>query len=114
MPQAPSEPSTFVEKVYDVIRAIPRGNVATYGLVAALAGVPRGARAVGWALRILTPRQAAAIPWHRVVGAGGRIAQRGADGAARQFRRLKAEGVTFRRGRVDMSRHDIARPDSVA
>jgi len=68
----------FFERVYEAVRAIPRGRVATYGQVARLVGVPRGARAVGWALRALDPRRARAVPWHRVVGAGGRISPRAA------------------------------------
>ena len=45
----------FFERVYEAVRAIPRGRVVTYGQVARLVGVPRGARAVGWALRALDP-----------------------------------------------------------
>ena len=62
----------FFERVYEAVRAIPRGRVATYGQVARLLGMARGARAVGWALRALDPRRAPPVPWHRVVGAGGR------------------------------------------
>jgi methylated-DNA-protein-cysteine methyltransferase related protein len=99
----------FVARVYEVIRAIPRGNVATYGLVAALAGFPGRARAVGWALRVMAPGLARRVPWHRVVGAAGRIAVRVGDSASRQRQKLRAEGVSFRRGRIDMARHDYAR-----
>jgi methylated-DNA-protein-cysteine methyltransferase-like protein len=97
----------FFERVYEVVRAIPRGRVATYGQVAHLLGVPRGARAVGWALRALDPRGERAVPWHRVVGAGGRISPRGGSGPVRQRRRLAAEGVAFRAGCVDMRRHGL-------
>ena len=91
------------------MRAIPRGRVATYGHVAAMVGVPRGARAVGWALRALSPSVKPAVPWHRVVGAGGRIALRGGSGPVEQRRRLLAEGVTFRGAAVDLRRHGAAR-----
>jgi methylated-DNA-protein-cysteine methyltransferase-like protein len=97
----------FFERVYDAVRAIPRGRVATYGQVAQLIGVPRGARAVGWALRALDPRAARAVPWHRVVGAGGRISPRAGAGPLLQRRRLAAEGVVFRRGCVDIRRHGL-------
>jgi methylated-DNA-protein-cysteine methyltransferase-like protein len=96
------------------VRAIPRGRVATYGQVAAILGVARGARAVGWALRALTPRHAGSVPWHRVVGAGGRISLRAGDGPALQRKRLRAEGVRFRDGRVDMARHGVVGPGSRA
>jgi methylated-DNA-protein-cysteine methyltransferase-like protein len=95
----------FFERVYTLVEQIPPGRVATYGQVAALLGVPRGARAVGWALRVL-PRSRA-VPWHRVLGAGGRISLRAGNGAAVQRRRLRAEGVRFRGGHVDLERHGL-------
>lgn len=97
----------FFARVYALVRRLPRGRVATYGEVAALLGVPRGARAVGWALRALPEAQAARTPWHRVVGAGGRISPRGGPGPQVQRRRLRAEGVRFVGGRVDMARHGL-------
>ena len=97
----------FFERVYDAVRAIPRGRVATYGQVAQLVGVPRGARAVGWALRALGGRAERTVPWHRVVGAGGRISPRAGGGPLLQRRRLRAEGVAFRAGRVDLGRHGL-------
>ena len=98
---------SFFERVYAAVRAIPRGRVATYGQVARLVGVPRGARAVGWALRALDPRRARAVPWHRVVGVGGRISPRAGAGPMRQRRRLQSEGVRLRSGRVDLRRHGL-------
>ena len=99
----------FFASVYRAVRAIPRGRVATYGQLARWLGLPRGARAVGWALRALSPRRASRVPWHRVVGAGGRISLRAGTGAEVQRRRLKAEGVRFTGGRVDMKRHGLGR-----
>jgi len=97
----------FFERVYAAVRAIPRGRVATYGQVARLVGVPRGARAVGWALRALDPRRERAVPWHRVVGAGGRISLRAGAGPVLQRRRLLAEGVRLRSGCVDLRQHGL-------
>ena len=95
----------FFGRVYLAVRAIPRGRVATYGQVAAMVGVPRGARAVGWALRALSPSAERSVPWHRVVGAGGRISPRAGPGPDLQRRRLRAEGVTFRGAAIDLRRH---------
>lgn len=96
-------------KVYELVQAIPRGRVATYGQVAAQLGLRRGARAVGWALRVLPAPLARSVPWHRVVGAGGRIASRPGPGPQVQRRLLRAEGVRFRGGAVDLARHGMAR-----
>lgn len=79
----------------------------TYGEIAAFLGVSRGARAVGWALRALTPARAAGVPWHRVVGKGGHISLRDGGGMAVQRRRLVREGVRFRGARVVMERHGL-------
>jgi methylated-DNA-protein-cysteine methyltransferase-like protein len=95
----------FFERVWDLVRAIPRGRVATYGQIARLLGVPRGARAVGWAMRALPHRRERSVPWHRVVGAGGRVSPRAGPGPLVQRQRLTKEGVRFVRGKVDLSRH---------
>ncbi len=97
----------FFVRVYAAVRAIPRGRVATYGQVARLLGQTHGARAVGWALRALAPREATRVPWHRVVSAGGRIARRAGVGMARQRQLLRKEGVRFVGGRVDLRRHGL-------
>ncbi len=92
------------ERVYMVVAAIPRGRVATYGQVAAVAGLPGRARLVGRLLGELPERHPA--PWYRVVGAGGRISARG-DGESEQEQRLllEDEGVEFTAsGRIDLAR----------
>ncbi len=58
-------------KIYNVIRRIPCGKVATYGQVAALAGNPRASQVVGWALRAL--KSNTKLPWHRVINKAGMI-----------------------------------------
>jgi methylated-DNA-protein-cysteine methyltransferase related protein len=102
-------PSAY-DRIFAVVRRIPRGRVATYGQVAALAGLPHAPRVAGYALHALpagTP-----LPWHRVVGAGGRLslARKSPDGAVTQRMRLEREGVTFDpRGRVVLARHAYRR-----
>ena len=61
--------------VYRVVRRIPCGQVATYGQVAAMAGMPRAARQVGWALNALDAGDD--VPWHRVINAKGEVSTRG-------------------------------------
>lgn len=88
-------------RIYEVVARIPRGRVATYGQVAALAGAPRHARQVGYALHDLPA--GSGLPWHRVINARGEVSARsepGWQGFQRQL--LEAEGVVFRRGRVDL------------
>jgi methylated-DNA-protein-cysteine methyltransferase related protein len=88
--------------VYALVGAIPRGQVATYGQIAALLGMPRAARAVGWAMKDCPPD----LPWHRVVNAQGGISLRAnVDGMVTQRIRLEQEGVPIRRGRVSLTRH---------
>jgi methylated-DNA-protein-cysteine methyltransferase-like protein len=92
------------ERIRAVVCEIPRGRVATYGQVAAMAGMPRGARLVGYALHGLP--KGTKIPWHRVVNAQGRISLPPRSAAYReQRRRLEAEGVTFLRGRINLEQH---------
>ncbi|MEW6281004.1 MAG: methylated-DNA--[protein]-cysteine S-methyltransferase [Candidatus Eremiobacterota bacterium] len=92
---------TFFERVYELVRRIPPGKVATYGQIADLLENPRGARAVGWALNGL---QDQSIPWHRVINGQGRVSNRAH--AAEQTRRLKREGVRFDgQGRCDLDRY---------
>jgi len=87
-----------------VIRSVPKGKVATYGQVAAAAGYPLYHRAVARLLRIVPP---GALPWQRVVGAGGEIKLPFAAGAEQRLL-LKMEGVTFRGSKVDLRLHQHA------
>ncbi len=84
-----------------MVRRIPSGRVATYGEIARAAGHPGAARQVAWALHAC----GGPLPWHRVVGAGGRILLRGESGMEQRLR-LEREGVAFRRGRIDMAAHE--------
>lgn len=78
---------------------IPRGKVSTYGDVAYLSGYPGSSRQVVWALR-----SGKGVPWHRVVGAGGKILLPAEAGMEQRFR-LESEGVRFLGLRVDMDAH---------
>ena len=99
---------SFFEKVYRVVRTIPRGKVVTYGQVARLAGRPHAARMVGWAMSASSP--ARPVPWHRVVGAGGRLViSKAVQYFQIQKRLLQQEGVEFRGDRVVMSRYQWQR-----
>ncbi len=92
------------QAIYAVVRAIPRSRVTTYGLVAQRAGLPRRARLVGRALR--EAPDDADLPWHRVVGAGGRISlPADSPSFALQLQRLQEEGVACRNGRIDLNRY---------
>jgi len=87
------------------VRKIPRGKVATYGQVAEAAGFPGRARQVVWALR----ESEGSLPWHRVLGAGGKIRLPGASGLEQRMR-LESESVTFRGGKADLARHQFRFP----
>ena len=91
-----------LENIWRTVVAIPRGQIATYGGIARRAGLPGRARMVGHALKVAPA--ALALPWHRVLAAGGRIAfPKGSRQYAEQARRLRAEGVDVVRGRVAAS-----------
>jgi O-6-methylguanine DNA methyltransferase len=87
---------TFRARVLAAVRRIPPGRVATYGDVAAAAGVPRAARAVG---NIMKGCRTVGVPCHRVVAAGGRLGgYGGSEGLKRAL--LAAEGITVSTRRV--------------
>ncbi|HKN69177.1 MAG TPA: MGMT family protein [Gemmatimonadaceae bacterium] len=97
--------SSTHEVIFSVVRRIPRGRVATYGQIAALAGLPRQPRLVGYALHALPT--STAVPWHRVINSRGMVSVR-SDGTASLSQRLllEREGVHFDgRGRVSLERH---------
>jgi methylated-DNA-protein-cysteine methyltransferase-like protein len=88
-----------LEAIWHAVCAIPRGQVSTYGAVARSAGFPGRARQAGFALKV-SPDELH-LPWHRVVGAGGRIVfPKTSPEHREQARRLRAEGVVVRNGRV--------------
>jgi methylated-DNA-protein-cysteine methyltransferase-like protein len=97
-------PSNY-HRIYAVVRRIPRGCVATYGQVAALAGMGGHARQVGYALHALTKNSN--VPWHRVINFKGEVSKR-AEPMFEEIQRtlLKQEGVLpDERGRFSLDRY---------
>ena len=91
--EPPDEAVTPQERITSIVAMIPAGRVATYGQIAALAGMPRHARLVGRTLRELP--SGSKLPWFRVVNASLRISRRTGGSENLQRRRLEAEGVEF-------------------
>ena len=97
------EQSVF-ERIYDVVRKIPRGSVATYGQIAILAGNPRWARVVGYALHVNPdPKN---IPCYRVVNRFGKVSSAFAFGGENmQIELLKKDGIEVVNGVVDLNKY---------
>lgn len=91
----------MLDELRAVIRRIPKGRVATYGQIAEIAGHPGCARQVVWALQGSDSR---GLPWHRVLGAGGKIRLPGEAGLEQRIR-LESEGVKLLGSRVDLKAH---------
>jgi methylated-DNA-protein-cysteine methyltransferase related protein len=103
--QSAGRPATTTRsRIYAAVRRIPRGRVATYGQVAALAGLAGHARQVGYALHALPA--GTTVPWHRVINAKGEISLRSVPGAGLTQRMLlEREGVRFdAHGRIVLER----------
>ncbi len=91
------------EAVYRIVKQIPRGRVLTYGALARAVKLRGGARTAGRAMAACP--EGRGIPWHRVVGAGGRILIR-EPYASLQRHLLESEGTQFVERRVDLARHE--------
>lgn len=91
-------------RIYEVVKQIPFGRVATYGQVAKLAGLPRQARLVGYALNALRDDS---VPWHRVINSKGGISERSyGNHASLQRNLLEDEGIEFSSGgRICLQRY---------
>lgn len=98
------EQKNSYEKIYDIVKQIPRGTVATYGQVAALAGNKRWARVVGYALHVNPDPEG--ILCYRVVNREGRVSEAFAFGGEnRQIGLLEADGIEVKDGCVDLSKY---------
>ena len=92
------------ELIYDVVKQVPKGKVATYGQVAALAGNKRWARVVGYALHVNPDPEN--IPCYRVVNRYGEVSRAFAFGGEnRQIELLEKDGVCLTEGRVDLKKY---------
>jgi methylated-DNA-protein-cysteine methyltransferase-like protein len=98
-------PASSHAHIHAVVKRIPRGKVATYGQIADLAGLPRQARLVGYALNALPA--GTRLPWHRVVNAKGEVSPRSNDLGHDQIQAqlLGREGVRLVQGKIDLTRY---------
>jgi len=108
---SPPNPMEYKIKVWEMVRQVPQGKVATYGQIAALVGPPEGMSEQDY--RAFGPRWVGGamaacpddVPWQRIINAQGKISLRG-GGENRQRELLEAEGVVFDdRERVDLKRY---------
>jgi methylated-DNA-protein-cysteine methyltransferase-like protein len=98
----------FSTKIIELIQSVPKGKVATYGLIAELAGKPGASRAVGWLLHSSTRKHA--LPWQRIIKSGGLLSfPVSTANFTRQQRLLQAEGVEIENGKVDLKKYLWAR-----
>jgi len=95
--------NTTYNRIYNTVRRIPKGRVATYGQIALLSGIPRQPRRVGYALAALRNHQP--VPWHRVINSKGEISRRSEPGYETiQQTLLESEGVVFdKKGRIQLA-----------
>ena len=95
---------TRMRRIWETVADIPRGSVANYGQVAEVAGIPRGARQVGYALRHAPDDLE--LPWYRVLTSSGKLAfDPNSNAFKRQRDRLAEEGVPVIDGKVDMQKY---------
>ncbi len=101
--QSAKKHSVFRNRIYEVAKKIPRGKVVTYAQLAALAGNPKAARAVGTAMK--ENPYMPVVPCHRVVGSDGSMkGYAGEGGVRKKVQMLHEEGVIFNGNRVDLTK----------
>lgn len=91
---------TLYQEIYQVVALIPYGKVATYGQIASLAGFPKHARLVGYALNGLSAH--CDLPWHRVINSQGRLSLQKLNDQAENIQkiRLEREGIVFNHDKI--------------
>jgi len=105
----PENNESIFARIYEVVKQVPHGKVASYGQIAEIVGAGCDARKVGYAMHG-TP-EGSGVPWQRIVNREGKISQPG-EGGVIQRMRLEAEGIVFdARGRIDMKRFGWEGPD---
>lgn len=92
--------AAFQDRVFAVVQRIPRGRVASYGLVGRLAGYPQAARHVGMVMRL-----GRGLPWWRVLGKDGDVRIQDPVLRREQVERLEREGIDVVDGKVDLARY---------
>ncbi len=93
----------YRERVWRIVHGIPRGKVSSYGAIAKLAGLPRGARLIGRILAQLP--EGSTLPWHRVVNSRGCISfPAGSEQYREQRERLLIEGIVFHNNKIDLKK----------
>lgn len=98
-----TEPLSNPQRIWQVIGQIPKGKVATYGQIAALAGLPGAARLVGNVLKKLP--DGGQLPWHRVINSQGKISLPIDSASYReQKKRLIAEGIDVQNSRIALKK----------
>lgn len=98
------ERTIFTKRVIELIRKVPKGKVATYGLIARLAGRPQGSRGVGWILHSSTNKYK--LPWQRIIKSSGHLSfPIGTHRFFLQESKLGAEGVIAINGKVDLNEY---------
>jgi methylated-DNA-protein-cysteine methyltransferase-like protein len=90
--------NSLSERIKIIIKNIPKGKVATYGQIAAMAGNPRAARQVGWILHSSSQKEK--MPWHRVINSEGKISLPKYSGYQLQRRMLENEGIEFNKNEL--------------
>ncbi len=106
---SPPDPKQYNERVWQLVRQVPRGKVATYGQIALMLPPPPGVDFDSY--RAMAPRWVGSamascpddVPWQRVINSQGKISER--PGAARQRELLEAEGVVFVKDRIDLKKY---------
>ncbi len=82
------------EKIIEILKRIPKGKVATYGMIAAMAGNPKAARTVSFILSSSSKKYN--LPWHRIINSKGTISLKEGQGFELQKKMLESEGLVFK------------------